>query len=265
MRRRILIEGCQHMGEIGLEQRDGVAVISLMAPQRRNALDPAMARELDDVCEAVDRDPSIGAAVIRGEGGHFCAGAVRQVLADAGQDPAHPDAYAAIGSVYEAFARFGRLAVPTVAAVCGAAVGAGINLLLAADLRVVAEDARIMAGFQRIGMHPGGGHFVLLSRTGGREATAALALFGEEVDGRQAQAIGLAWKAVPTDQVDALAFELASRPAKDPELARATVKSFRNEVGPPAVSWPVALEAERAAQMWSLRRRTVAEEAAPSA
>ena len=68
------------VGEIGLAVRDGVAVISLLAPERRNALTVAMARELVDAVAAVDADGSVGAAVIRGEGGHFCAGAHRDAL-----------------------------------------------------------------------------------------------------------------------------------------------------------------------------------------
>jgi len=68
------------VGEIGLEVRGVVAVISLLAPGRRNALTVAMARELVDAAAAVDADGSVGAAVIRGEGGHFCAGAHRDAL-----------------------------------------------------------------------------------------------------------------------------------------------------------------------------------------
>jgi enoyl-CoA hydratase len=245
------------MSEVDLDKADGVGVITLMAAERRNALNPAMAAELEAVCDEIDGDPGIGAAVIRGDGGHFCAGAVRSVLDDAGQDPTGPDSYAAIGSVYEAFARFGRLQVPTIAAVCGAAVGAGVNLLLAADLRVVAADCRILAGFMRIGLHPGGGHFVLLGRTAGREAAAALGLFAEEIDGTRARELGLAWESLPAAEVDGRARELAARAGRDPDLARMTVRSFRNELGPPMVPWPVALDAERASQMWTLRRRAL--------
>jgi enoyl-CoA hydratase len=251
------------MSEVDLDKADGVGVITLMAAERRNALNPAMAAELEAVCNEVDGDASIGAAVIRGDGGHFCAGAVRSVLDDAGHDPTGPGSYAAIGSVYEAFARFGRLQVPTIAAVCGAAVGAGVNLLLAADLRVVADDCRILAGFMRIGLHPGGGHFVLLGRTAGREAAAALGLFAEEIDGARARELGLAWESLPAAEVDGRARELAARAGRDPDLARMTVRSFRNELGPPMVPWPVALDAERASQMWTLRRRALGAEGAP--
>lgn len=84
-------------------------------------------------------------------------------------------------TVYGSFARVGELEVPTVAAVRGAAVGAGTNLFMAADLRIVADDARLLAGFLRIGIHPGGGFFTLAGRLAGREAAAALGLFSQAI------------------------------------------------------------------------------------
>jgi enoyl-CoA hydratase len=244
--------------QVQFEVTDGVAVITLHAPERRNALTRGMAEELIALCERLDGDASIGAAVVQGAGGHFCAGAHREVLDGAGEDPADPDHYAAIGSVYQAFQRVGRLAVPTVAAVRGAGGGGGVNLMMATDLRVVSDSVRIIAGFLRIGLHPGGGHFTLLGRTAGREATSAMALFSEEVGGRRAVELGMAWECLPDDEVEARAFELARRPAKDPALAREAVASFRAEVDPPGTSWEVASQAERASQMWSLRRRAIA-------
>lgn len=246
------------MSEVKLELDGHVATITLAAPERRNALTPEMARELRAVCDAVDDDAGIGAVVIRGEGASFCAGAHRATLADSAADPVDDTRYKELLSVYQAFARVGQLAPPTIAAVRGAAVGAGVNLAFAADLRIVGEDARIMAGFLPLGLHPGGGHFTLVGRLGGREAAAALGLFGEEIDGRRAVALGLAWQAVPADEVEPRAHELARRAAQDPELARTVVRTMRLELGPPAVSWPVALEAETAAQLWSLRRALAA-------
>ena len=243
------------MSEVKVEIDGHVAVLSLCAPDRRNALTPAMAAELVAACEEIDADPGIGAVVVRGEGGYFCAGAHRDTLAGAGADPLGDPAYDNLSIVYRSFARVGELEPPTVAAVRGGAVGAGVNLVLATDLRVVAEDARLMAGFLRIGLHPGGGYFVLSGRTAGREATAALGLFGEEMDGRRAVALGLAWDSPPDGDVEARARGLADRAGADPELARRAARSFRLELGPPAVPWPVALDAERAAQMRSLRRR----------
>lgn len=241
--------------EVTFEIEAGVAVITLDAPDRKNALTPEMAQALVEVCDEIDADHEVGAAVVRGASGTFCSGAHRDQLARAGHDPAEIQLYREMGSVYQSFARVGRLAVPTIAAVRGAAVGAGVNLMLATDLRIVAEDVRVLSGFQRIGITPGGGHVTLLGRTAGWEAAAAMALFSEEIDGRRAVEIGMAWESVPADAVDERAVELARRPAQDPELAREAVRIQRHELGPPSVSWPVALETERATQMWSLRRR----------
>ncbi|MGH8989923.1 MAG: enoyl-CoA hydratase-related protein [Acidimicrobiia bacterium] len=243
------------MSEVQVRIDGGVAVVSLWAPERRNALTPAMAGELVAACEEVDADPSVGAVVVRGEGGYFCAGAHRDTLSGAGADPLSEPAHSSLSIVYRSFVRVGELEPPVIAAVRGAAVGAGVNLAFAADLRVVAEDARLLPGFQRIGLHPGGGYFVLAGRLAGREATAAMGLFGEEVSGRRAAELGFAWEAVPDDQVEDRALELAGRAAADPELSRRAARSLRNELGPPTVPWAVALDAERAAQMWSLRRR----------
>jgi enoyl-CoA hydratase len=247
-------------GEIEIARDGGVATVTLAAPERRNALTPEMARELAAVCEELDADAAVGAVVLRGKGGYFCSGGDRATLTAAGRDPAEPAAFAAMGAVYGAFQRVGELEPPTIAAVRGGAVGAGVNLAFATDLRVVSREARIVSGFLEIGLHPGGGHGTLLGRTGRREAAAAMAMFGEAIDGARAAELGLAWRAVADEQVEGEAATLAARAGADPDLARRTARSLRNEWGPPPLPWPAALEIERAAQMWSLRRRDLARE-----
>ena len=241
--------------EIELERRDGVALLTLNAPERRNALTVPMAEALIAACEEIDADASVGAVVVRGEGGYFCAGGDRGTLAAAGADPAHPETFAGMGTIYRSFARVGELAPPTIAAITGGAVGAGLNLALATDLRVIADDAVLLSGFVPIGLHPGGGHTTLLGRQGSRELASAMALFGERVGGLEAVERGLAWKALPAGEVDAAAIALAEVPARDPALARRTAASLRTTYGPPALPWPAALELERASQMWSMRRK----------
>lgn len=241
--------------EIRTDRDGGVAIVTLAAPDRRNALTVEMAQELTAVCEALDADPGVGAVVIAAEGKTFCAGGDRATLAAAGEDPAAGVNFAGLTAIYRAFTRVGELEAPTIAAVAGHAVGAGLNLALATDLRVVARDVVLTSGFIPIGLHPGGGHTALLGRTGAREAAAALALFGEKIDGTRAVELGLAWRAVETGQVLETAVGLARIPAADPEMARRTARSLRLVNGPPALPWPAALEAERAAQMWSMRRK----------
>ena len=242
------------MSRVQLEVDAGVAVLTIESPEVRNALTPHMAAELIEACDTIDADPAVGAAVVRGAGGTFCSGADRRRWTP-GVDQAEDGRYREAGLISSSFRRVGSLTVPTVAAVRGAAVGAGVNLMLATDLRVIARDARLLAGFLRIGLHPGGGFFTLSGRTAGREATAALGLFGEEIDGRRAAEIGLAWAAPEDDAVEALAMTLAARPASDPRLAREATRSMRTELGPPAMTWDAAVEFERATQMWSQRRR----------
>jgi enoyl-CoA hydratase len=210
-----------------------------------------MAQALFDHCDAIDNDQTIGAAILQGAGGTFCSGADKRVLLAADQ-AAGPSP--TVRSLYESFLRVGSLAVPTIAAVCGAAVGAGVNLALSTDLRIVATNARLIAGFQRIGIHPGGGFFTLAGRLAGRELAAATGLFGEEVSGARAVALGLAWEALDAEQVESRARELARRAARDPELARVTVRTMRLELGPPIVPWPAAVELERGPQGWSRQR-----------
>lgn len=241
-------------GDITLTRASGVATITLDAPDRRNALTLDMARELVAACDEVDADPAIGAVVIAG-GEFFCAGGDRDTLAAAGRDPAEPDAWDGIGLVYRSFARVGELQPPTIAAIRGGAVGAGVNLAFATDLRIVGRDAKIISGFLQIGLHPGGGHGVLLGRTGVREGAAAMAMFGERIDGARAAELGMAWAAVDDSEVESTADALAQRPAADPQLARRVARSMRAELGPPALPWAAALDMERASQMWSMRRK----------
>lgn len=240
--------------EVQTEVRGAVALLTLAAPTRRNALTVEMADELCRACDALDADENVGAVVIRGAAGSFCAGADLATLAHVGEDPTESTRYTALDRIYGAFLRVGRLRAPTIAAVRGSAIGAGLNLALVADMRIVADDATLVAGFLRIGVHPGGGGLTLLQRLAGREAAAALALFGESLDGRRAVQIGLAWEAVADNRVEGRAMELAAIAAADPALAQFAANSFRME-GDSPLRLDVAVEFERGRQLWSLRRR----------
>jgi enoyl-CoA hydratase len=239
---------------ITLERHDGVAVITVANPELKNALDVDLSRDLIAACDEVDADDSIGAAVVRGAEGTFCSGADRRLL-DTDAPQAGETTYQAMGLVYRSFHRVGQLAVPTISAVRGAAVGAGVNLMMATDLRIVADDAKVLAGFLRIGVHPGGGFFTLVNRTAGRETASAMGLFSEMLKGQAIVDAGLAWEAVPDAEVEDRALALASTAAADPVLSRLTVETFRRELGPPAIPWDVAINYERPNQMWSLTRR----------
>jgi enoyl-CoA hydratase len=243
---------------VQVDVTDGVAWVILDGPDTRNAFDAAAAADLIAACADIDADTTVGVAVLTGANGAFCSGADTRVLNELRTAPADR-IYDGLDDLYGAFRRVGQLAVPTVAAVDGAAVGAGVNLALAADLRIVTERARFISGFARIGLHPGGGHLHLLARASDATTAAAAGVFAQPVDAQQAVASGLAWAQVPSDELHDRLISMTAHLAADPLLARALVQTYRRTVLDTTV-WDRAVEIERASQMWSLTRSTPSKE-----
>lgn len=234
---------------------DGVARLTLNNPRRKNAITLAMAADIERFCERVESDLSIGAVVVDANGSYFCSGADTRDLASSSADPASPEAVQRTSAVYGAFVRIGSLPVPTVAVVAGGAVGAGLNLAMAADIMVVTPDTVLDSGFSARSIHPGGGHISLLGRALGWSGAVALAACGQSLTGTEAVARGLAYTAAPPEEIPGVVDGLVRIPAADPELTRRIMTSARLELGPPAVSWASALEIERGVQMWSMSRK----------
>lgn len=237
---------------VRLQVTDGLAWVMLDGPDTRNALDAAAAAELVAACDRIDADPSVGAAVVFGAGGAFCSGADTRAL-DALRSAGADRAYEGLDELYRAFRRVGELLVPTLAAIDGPAVGAGVNLALATDLRIVTARARLVSGFARIGLHPGGGHLHLLARAGGATTASAAGVFARPIDAQQAVACGIAWAQTSTATLREEVAEMTAHLAADPPLARALAQTLRRTVLDPA-EWDRAVEIERARQMWSLSR-----------
>ena len=200
------------------EHDGGVRLLTLSDPERRNAMDAAMGAELVAACKAAREDPSVRAVVVTGKGAAFCAGAD---LPELFGDPQRPvtATHAVLRSYYRAFFSVLELPLPTVAAVNGPAVGAGLNLALACDVRVAGRQASFGATFARIGLHPGGGCTWFLVRALGASRALRTLLLGDPLDAEQAVAWGLADGPVDDPLVEAL--ELAGRfAAVEPALAR---------------------------------------------
>lgn len=237
---------------IRLQVTDGTATITLDGPDTRNALDADAAAELVAACERIDADDSVGVLIVTGAHGAFCSGADTGVLTRLRSAAPH-EAYEGLDSLYTAFQRLGALAVPSLAIVDGPAVGAGVNLALAADLRLVTPEARFVSGFARLGLHPGGGHLHLLARAAGATVATAAGVFAQPVTAEQAVASGLAADLVTPADLPAAIDRATCHLAADPPLARALVQTLRRTVLDPA-PWDRAVEIERARQMWSLSR-----------
>jgi len=229
---------------------DGVATLTLNNPDERNTLTGPMVEEITAAMDRIEGDSSIGALVVTGAAPAFCAGANLGNLQKASGD--------SLGTIYEGFLRIARSALPTIAAVNGAAVGAGMNLALGCDVRIAARRAKFDTRFLQIGIHPGGGHTWMMRRIVGPQATMAAVVFGEVLDGAEAERIGLAWKCVDDDQLLATAQTMAARAASRPrELLEVTKKTIRDMHD--ITTHPDAVARELEPQVWSTRQPWFAE------
>jgi enoyl-CoA hydratase len=207
-----------------------VALITVNDPDRRNAVTGEMSELLRAAVERAEADPEVHAVVVTGAGKAFCAGADLSALSAAGAGAAE----AGLQRLYDGFMAVGNCTLPTIAAVNGAAVGAGLNLALAADVRIAGPHALFDARFQKLGIHPGGGATWMLQRALGPQAARAALLFGMRFDAESAVRHGLALS-VADDPV-AAALELAAGPAAAPrEVVLATKATMRATASPGAL------------------------------
>jgi enoyl-CoA hydratase len=201
---------------------DRVAVLTVSNPERRNAMNLELSAKLVDAVQSAAGDDGVGAIVITGEEPAFCAGGDLSELAKA--DPP------TLRTVYAGFLAVADCPLPTIAAVNGAAVGAGLNLALACDLRLAGPRAKFDARFLPLGLHPGGGYTWMAQRVLGPQGAAALTLFGDVVDADEAARIGLVYRVC--DDVVAAAVELGGRAAAAPsDLVRTTKATLRLTAG----------------------------------
>lgn len=237
------------------EFRDGVAWLTLHNPQRKNAMTLAMAAQMGAICDEINADSTIGVAVLRGEGGYFCSGADTRDLAAASDNPASEEAVSRLSALYNSFVSFGELQVPTIAVADAGAVGAGVNLALAADVLLVSDNTVLDSGFIARGIHPGGGHYSLLGKATGWSQAIAMGVLGQPLRGQHIVSAGLAYACVDDSEIAQTLATLTEVAARDPLLTRKAMNSARLVLSTPGLSWPASLEVERGAQMWSMARK----------
>lgn len=192
-----------------LDVADGVATITLNDPKRRNVVSRALNTAVGEVMDDLESRDDVGAIVVTGAPPAFCAGADLDDLAAC-------DSAEKLRTIYSGFLRIAETPLPSIAAVNGPAVGAGLNLALACDVIVAGASARFDTRFLQIGLHPGGGNTWRLRRITDLQTTMALVLFNEIVDGARAAEIGLAWRCVADDELLDTALTMAARAAAGP-------------------------------------------------
>jgi len=223
-----------------------VAVITINDPDRRNAVTAEISAALRAAVDAAEANQDVHAVVVTGAGKAFCAGANLTALGEATED--------GLRVIYDGFLAVANCALPTIAAVNGAAVGAGLNLALAADVRIAGPHALFDPRFQKLGIHPGGGATWMLQRAVGPQVARASLLFGMSFDAETAVRHGLALR-VAEDPV-AAARELAAGPAAAPrDVVLATKASMRATANPGFVDsaqHSIAVETELGPQATSI-------------
>jgi enoyl-CoA hydratase/carnithine racemase len=222
---------------------DGIAVATLNRPERMNALTFAAFAELHAVAEEIGADESVRALVLTGAGRGFCAGLD---LDDAARlsDMTVPGMFAGQQQWAAAIAALRRMPTPVIAAVNGAAVGAGFGLALAADIRIAAPEARFSGAFVRIGLSGGDvGVSWLLPRIVGFGHAAELLLTGRLIGADDAFRLGIVNRVVPAedllDTAVALGREIA---ANSPFGIRLTKEILQTNVDAPSLEAAIALE-----------------------
>jgi enoyl-CoA hydratase/carnithine racemase len=180
-----------------------------------NFIDTDMVAEIADALEIYDRTPEVRAIMLCSEGKHFCAGAD---FGSRGPDGVSRPAKRG-RHLYKEAQRLWRTGKPIVAAVQGAAVGAGVGLAVMADFRVGCPEARFSTNFTRLGFHPGFGLTATLPRLIGEQQAAMMMYTGRRLTGQDALAIGLIDYCVPQDRVRTKAIEVATEIAGSAPLA----------------------------------------------
>jgi enoyl-CoA hydratase len=193
---------------VRVERRDAVALLVFDDPERRNAMTEAMGRSLASAVATLAGEDGVRAVVLTGAGSAFSAGgdlAMIEAHAHAGREsPGEPERgrnRAFMRSFYRLFLSVRDLPCPSVAAINGAAIGAGLAVALACDLRIAAREARLGLNFARLGIHPGMGSSWTLPRLVGPARAADLLLTGRIVDGAEAERMGLVNRAVEGERV----------------------------------------------------------------
>lgn len=233
---------------VTVSRRGPVALLTLNDPAQRNVLSSRMVAQIDQALTELEGQPSVTAVVVTGAGPSFCAGAELSTLEQAADGD-----FTLVRRVYTGFTRFMSTPLLTIAAINGPAVGAGLNLALACDIRIAADSARFVPRFAELRIFPGGGHTWLLSRAIGQQAATMALLSGRTWDGRQATEAGLAAQCVPRERVVDAALALAGHVGElEAEYVRRLVSVLRSV--PLLLDHNQALEIEAEHQHWSIQQ-----------
>jgi 2-(1,2-epoxy-1,2-dihydrophenyl)acetyl-CoA isomerase len=218
--------------EIKISNEQGVTTLTLNRPEVFNSFNKTMALALQNALDACEKDDSVRAIVLVGEGKAFCAG---QDLAEA-TDPNGPELESIVRDHYNPIIeRIRNIEKPIIAAVNGVAAGAGANIALACDITFAKESASFIQAFSKIGLIPDSGGTFFLPRIIGMQKASALMMTGDKVSASEAEAMNLIYKTVSDEmfeeEVKSFAQKLAKMPTRGLGLTKKALNmSFSNNL-----------------------------------
>ncbi len=239
--------------DLSLDISDGVALVTLQRPEKMNAMGPRLVHELLDVLESTRHDDAVKAMVVTGAGRGFCAGADVSGGREAqalGEELIEADSFrrhheAPIGHYGVLFEALNDYPKPIVAAVNGAAAGAGMSLALACDIRIASSNARFISAFVHRAIVPDTGSTYYLPQMLGKGRALEMMYTGEPLSAAEAERAGMVNRVVDPEELLPNAMALAEKIAKGPSLAIELTKRLVNQSAP-----NFAMQVEREA--WGL-------------
>jgi 2-(1,2-epoxy-1,2-dihydrophenyl)acetyl-CoA isomerase len=212
-------------GPVILEAKhEGIATLVMNRPERLNALNNELAMAVNNALSRIAEDQSVGVVVITGAGRAFCAGGDLGALAKGHQTGATHELEPLLRAGMQMVLKMRTMPQPVIAAINGAAAGAGMNIALAADIRIAAEEASFGQNFAKVGLFPDYGGTYFLPQLVGPAKAAELFYTGDMIDAKTALALGLVNQVVPAAQLEAEVKTLANKIAQGPALAIRAVK-----------------------------------------
>ena len=214
---------------ITFEERDGIGIITMNQPKRRNALSPEMRADFAKLLPSLQFNTGLGAVILRGTEGVFCAGGDLKALAEnLGKRDTSLDRQRFYHH-HEWFQKLLNLEIPVIAAVDGAAYGAGFSIALSADFILCSDRAKMCCVFPRIGLVPDLGAFFTLPRMVGLQRAKEIMFTGRPLDAQEAKELGIAMEVHGTDDLMDATMELAGRLCKANTRAIGATKRIVNQ------------------------------------